>query len=131
MANDHGYGHGGGVGYGYGGGFGDGYGAGYGFGGGYGGFGVGYGYGDGVGLGLGYCYGDGVGVGVGGIVIGRLGKFEVVHFSPWPYVRVGCELHSIAYWRANWREIARVHRVVVDIDFEALLDSAEGTRHGA
>jgi len=129
MAHDHGSGEG----YGSGAGYGDGYG--YGFGGvgdgsgegfGDGGYGGGFGFGDGGGSG----FGVGVGVGVGGIVIGRVGKFEVVHFSPWPYVRVGCELHSIAYWRANWREIASDNDVVVDIDFEALLDLAEGRQNG-
>ena len=130
MAHDHGSGEG----YGSGAGYGDGYG--YGFGGvgdgsgegfGDGGYGGGFGFGDGGGSG----FGVGVGVGVGGIVIGRVGKFEVVHFSPWPYVRVGCEQHSIARWRANWREIASDHDVEVDIDFDALLDLVEGTRHGA
>ena len=120
MAHDHGDGHGGGDG--YGGGF---RGGGYGF----GGFGFGFGVGDGFGGGFGV--GFGFGGGYGGIVIGRVGRVEVVHFAPWPYVRVGCELHSIAYWRENWMEIAQRNRVVVDCDFEALLDSAEGRRHGA
>jgi len=86
----------------------------------------GFGYGDGDGDG----FGDGF-AGFGGIVIGRVVKFEVVHLAPWPYVRVGCEQHSIARWRANWREIASDHDVEVDIDFDALLDLVEGTRHGA
>jgi hypothetical protein len=110
MANDHGddTAHEHGDGCGYGGGDGDGYG--------YGG-GCGYGYG-------GYGPGDGPGDGYG-IVIGRVGRFEVVHLAPWSYVNVGCEMHSIAHWRANWRKIARKHRVVVDCDFEALLDRVD------
>jgi len=119
MANDHGYGHGGGDGFVLGDGFGDG---------GDGGDGFGSGFGDGDGSGSG-CGDDGQ---VGeGIVIGRVRKYEVVHLVPWPYVRVGCEQHTIAYWRANWREIARGHAVFLDCDFDALLDSAEGRRHGA
>ena len=110
MAHDHGSGEG----YGSGAGYGDGY---------------GYGFG-GVGDGSGAGFGDGVGDGVGGIVIGRVGKYEVVHLAPWLYLRVRCELHSISYWRDNWREIARGHAVFVDCDFDALLDSAEGRRHG-
>jgi hypothetical protein len=90
-----------------------------------------YGYGDGDGDG----YGDGFagfagGLGFGGIVIGRAGEFDVVHLAPWPYVRVGCELHSISYWRANWTEIAQRNGVEVDCDFDAILDRAEGGRHG-
>jgi len=119
MAHDHGEGHGSGSGDG-----GDGFGAGF-----RDGDGFGAGCGDGFGASIGDLEGDGFGD--GGIVIGRVGQYDVVHFSPWPYVRVGCEQHLIAYWRANWREIARVHRVVVDTDFGALLDHAEGRQNGA
>jgi hypothetical protein len=119
MAHDHGFGDGDGDGYGNGCGHGEGYGGG-------GGGGDGYGEGDGFGDGDGSGYGNG-----NGIVIGRVGKYEVVHLAPWLYVRVRCELHSIAYWRDNWREIASDNDVVVDIDFDALLDLAEGHRHGA
>jgi len=136
MANDHGSGDGFGDGFGFGFGFGDGSGYGSGFGCGFG-DGGGFGCGDGFGYGDGFGFGDGSGFGCGdgqvdgGIVIGRVGEFEVVHFAPWPYVRVGCEQHTIAYWRANWREIASEHAVFLDCDFDALLDSAEGRRHGA
>jgi len=46
-------------------------------------------------------------------------------FAPWPYVRVGCEIHQIAWWREHWREVAGEH----DVDIEeskvaALLDRA-------
>ena len=92
-----------------------------------------HGSGEGYGSGYGYGYGSGYGFGFGDygrIVIGRVGKFEVVQLEPWQYVKVGCEQHLIAYWRANWREIASDNDVVVDIDFEALLDLAEGRQNG-
>jgi hypothetical protein len=136
MAHDHGEGHGSGSGDG-----GDGFGAGFrdgdgfGFGGGFGlGFGLGFGFGVGVGFGSGRGSGRGSGNGgdgSGGIVIGRVGKFDVVHFAPWLYVRVGCEMHTIGHWRDNWMEIASEHDVEVDCDFEALLDLAEGRQNGA
>jgi len=130
MANDHGSGFGDGYGGGGGYGDGDGDGGGGGLGDGSGGdFGSGGGSGDGSGDGG--IYETGGGHGDVGIVIGRVGRFEVVHFAPWPYVAVGCALHSIAHWRANWMKIASDHDVEVDIDFDALLDLAEGRRHGA
>jgi hypothetical protein len=86
--------------------------------------GIGYGFGCGAGYGFGAGSGDGYGVGgvyeTGGgfggvgIVIGRVG-----------------EMHSIAYWRANWRKIASENDVEVDCDFDAILDRAEGRQHGA
>jgi hypothetical protein len=58
--------------------------------------GFGYGDGDGDGFGDGFA-GFGGGFGFGGGVVGRVGKYEVVHLVPWPYVTVDCKMHSIAH----------------------------------
>jgi len=57
----------------------------------------GFGDGDGFGFGDGSGCGCGDGQVDGGIVIGRVGKYEVVHLVPWPYVTVDCKMHSIAH----------------------------------
>jgi hypothetical protein len=81
----------------------DGYGDGY-------GYGYGYGSGDGYGYGYGSGYGYGYGSGSGyGEPIGRAGDHVVAVLAPWPYVRVGCEIHSLEYWKDHWREIAAKH----------------------
>jgi hypothetical protein len=110
---------------GYGSGYGDGDGSGYGSG--YG-SGDGYGDGDGSGYGSGYGSGDGYGDGSGdgyGQRLDTVGSHEVVLLSPWPYVRVGCELHSIETWREQWRAVAREHILSISEDEAAkLLDLA-------
>lgn len=93
------------IGYGYGDGDGDGSGD-----------GEGEGYGDGSSYGPGYGSGDGVGVGDGGDKIGVIGDYAVLSLAPWPYVRAGCECHSIEEWRAMWRAIARRHGVDVEME---------------
>jgi len=107
MANEHGYGHGHGEGYGFP--------ADVSF-----RFGSGHGYGDGN---DGYGKGSHSGSGDAGIRIADIGRFAVVHCAPWPYVRIGCELHSIAYWRANWREIA-MKQCWGDIDLVEIFSGA-------
>jgi len=115
-----GSGSGSGSGYGYGFGYGDGYGYGSSCGDGSG-YGYGYGYGDGSGYGDGYGgYGDGY-----GDKIGTVGGHDVLALSPWPVVRVGCEVRSAATWLAEWREIAERHGVnVTEEEVEALLAAA-------
>jgi len=105
MINGHGQGHGSGdgYGYGYGDGHGDGYGSGYGY-----GDGDGDGYGDGYGHGSGYGHGHGHGDGDGdGLLLGTLKGYEVKLFTPWNYIKVGCQIHSLEQWEKNWRKISK------------------------
>jgi hypothetical protein len=108
---------------------GDGYGASY---------GAGYvlGYGNGYGDGFGYSYSEGDGDGLfnghgnegRGRVIGSVGKHEVRHLSPWPYVRVGCKVHHVDTWRDKWLEIAEEHGVEASKDdVDALLKKCGGS----
>jgi hypothetical protein len=99
-----GYGYGDGSGYGYG--YGDGTGSGYGD-----GYGDGTGFGDGFGNGFGFGYGSDY-----GDHIGNIGKHAVFVLLPWPYVRVGCQCHSIDYWRNHWREVACKEKVSLSQD---------------
>ena len=113
-------------GYGYGYGYGDGYGQGNSCGSGYGyGYGDGYGdnrgpgYGSGYGDGYGEGYGDGSGCGYGcncdgyGYKIGVVDSREVRLLYPWRYVTVGCQCHSITWWRDNWRSVEAKERVSI------------------
>ena len=84
-------------GYGYGSGSGDGYGYGS-------GCGYGYGYGDGDGDG----YGDGSGDG-SGEKLASCGGHVVSVYRPFGWLRIGCEIHSIADWIANAEEIDAKH----------------------
>ena len=103
------YNHGSGFGYG------DGYGSGYGYGYGYGsGFGSGFGYGDGHGYGSGDGYGDGYGDKDWGSVIGAVSDYKVVYLAPWPYVKVGCEVHHIDHWRERWQDIADKNKIDIN-----------------
>jgi len=96
---------------------GDGYGSGSGYGHGYGdGYGHGYGSGDGDGYGHGYGYGhgdwDGDGYGHGnesgdGVKIGKIVNFDIIYLFPFPYLKIGCEIHSVDYWRQNWKSLAK------------------------
>ena len=110
-------------------GFGDGDGQGYG-----GGYGYGYGDGDGYGDGYGYGYGNGTGYGYRsyGMVIGSVGKHEVRHLSPWPYVRVGCKVHHVDTWRDKWLEIAEYEEEVEvsQAEVDALFTKVTTTQHG-
>lgn len=93
---------------GYGAGCGDGDGDSYGDGSGYG-YGYGYGYGSSIGDGYGYGYGNSEGYGE---IIGSIRLFDVS--VPFPgYVKVGCQVHSLEHWRANWRAIADKHEIEV------------------
>jgi hypothetical protein len=77
------------------------------------GYGSGAGYGDGYGYGYGYGYGSGYGDGDGyGEKIGTVGSYDVLCVFP-GYVRVGCEVHSVASWKEVWRDVARKHREYV------------------
>ena len=110
-------GHGDGYGDGYGHGFGDGYGNGFGDGDGDGhGEGYGYGsddgYGDDDGYGYGYGYGDGDGYGDGHEeveTLGQIGYHPILHLQPWPYLVIGCECHSIAWWLEHESEMILSH----------------------
>ena len=89
----------------------DGYG--YGSGSGYGyGDGDGYGDGSGSGCGYGYGYGDGDGDGYGdgsGEKLASCGGHVVSVYRPFGWLRIGCEIHSIADWIANAEEIDAKH----------------------
>ena len=79
------------------------------------------GYGDGYGYGYGYGNGNGDGFGFGfGEVIGNIAGFDVC--VPFPgYVKVGCQVHTLEHWRANWRVIADKHEIeVYGSDVEAI-----------
>jgi len=107
-------------------------GAGYGYGDkdGYGngaGNGAGYGYGDedgcgngsGAGSGYGYGFGDGYGYGNvdgSGIKIGRVNVYDVYSLHPWPYLRIGCEIHTVVFWSENWMYIAKKYGVKISKD---------------
>lgn len=120
------YGCGDGDGYGsdYGGGcgYGDGYGSGYGSENCYG-FENGYGYGDRDGNSRSYDLGDGN---------DNFERIEPIEdrpsciLTPWPYIRVGCKIHTVSYWRKHWREIARKNYSGVSSDYaEEVLSKAE------
>jgi hypothetical protein len=87
----------------------------YGSGDGYGyGFGSDYGYGSGYGSGYGYGYGDGSGYGYGySLTVATVSGHAVSVLAPWPYVRIGCETHSLAEWQRDWRTIAQRNGVYV------------------
>ena len=38
---------------------------------------------------------------------------RVMSMRPWPYARVGCQVHSVEHWREHWRSIAASHEVDV------------------
>jgi len=121
-----GYGSGSGFGFGSGSGFGFGSGAGFGFGR-ESGAGVGHGFGSGAGIEFGQGFGSGYGLGTGhGISIGLVDNFiPVVVLAPWSYIRVGCEIHRLAWWREHWREVAAEHEVTIEeSEVAALLDKA-------
>jgi len=97
-----------------GGGYGDGDGGGYG-----GGYGDGDGDGDGSGYGSGYGDGD-------GDPIGEIAGFAAAVNAQWGVVKIGCQVHTVAGWRAEWRQAADDEGVdVADGDIEALLAKAE------
>jgi len=37
----------------------------------------------------------------------------VQHHVPFPVLRVGCQVHTVAHWREHWREIAEREGVYV------------------
>ena len=79
-----------------------------------------YGNGNGDGDGDGYGNGNGNGNGYGnGNGDGNGNGYGSLH-APMPQddgqIRVGCQVHSVAHWRANGREIARANSVP-DHDF--------------
>jgi hypothetical protein len=121
----YGYGYGDGSGYGYGDGYGDGDGSGDGSGYGYG---DGYGDGDGSDDGSGYGYGDGYG---DGDLIGRVGPHQArVTATPWgPVIRVGCQVRTLAEWRAEWRALAGAEDLnVSETEAEVLFAAAEAAQ---
>ena len=86
--------------------------------------GAGYGAGYGCGHGAGDGYGDGSGYG-GFVEVGTVGDHTVTanHYGA---VRVGCQVHTIAAWREQWREIAAEEGVEVSLErVAALLNKAE------
>ena len=96
-------------------------------GGGYGdGDGYGGGYGDGSGDGSGY--GDGSGDGepvIVGFVAVVDGKDVNVFLGG--YLRVGCQIHTIEWWRENWQATAETEDVEVD-EQEAMAIIAKAER---
>ena len=91
------------------------------------GSGSGSGYGDGYGFGYGSGFGDGFGSGSGyGFAeIGTVGGHTVAA-NRYGAVRVGCQVHTIAAWREQWREIAAEEGVEVSRERVAvLLNKAE------
>jgi hypothetical protein len=112
------YGHGYGDGYGYGSGSGSGDGSGSGSGSGYGygsgsGSGDGSGSGSGSGDGSGYGYGYGYGYGFG-YVMGIVNDYEIIKCDPFPYLKIGCEIHTIDWWLSNWEATSKQHEITVD-----------------
>ena len=87
------------------------------------------GSGDGYGSGYGYGYGSGDGSGDGygsGETLGKVGGHRVA--LVWPgYVTVGCQLHTVAWWREHWAGVARAEGLdVSQAEVDALLATAEG-----
>ena len=85
--------------------------------------GFGEGLGDGDGLGDGFCDGDGFGIGYGfgggyghgygeglGAQITTIGPYAVIEVFP-GYIQVGCEIHSVDWWREHWTAVARRHKL--------------------
>lgn len=103
------YGDGEGYGYGAGAGYGEGYGSGAGAG---AGNGEGYGYAYADGDGYGYSSGSGYGAG-DGTEIGMVAEHTVASLAPWHYLRIGCQIHSVEWWRQNWRRVAHENNVSV------------------
>lgn len=62
----------------------------------------------------GFGFGSGCGYGDEEKKIGEVGRYVIVDLSPWPYIRVGCEVHSRDHWLRNWMNIAS--RSTVDIE---------------
>ena len=57
--------------------------------------------------GSGYGYGDGDGYGSGsGDGLPSIAGYYVIAYRPFAVLAIGCETHSVAEWRARWREIA-------------------------
>ena len=82
------------------------------------GSGHGYGSGHGDGYGYGDIYGSGYGYGSGhgdnsGSLIGSIGSHPVLSLRPWRFALVGCQYHSIDWWRDNWRIIAKTNDVSI------------------
>ena len=81
-----------------------------------------YGYGYGYGYGNGYGYGDGY----GSVVIGSVGDHEAISTHPFGIVVVGCQMHTIAWWRKHLRAVARAEGIYIDDEtVNDLLDKAE------
>lgn len=74
------------------------------------GLGYGFGFGDGEGYGHGFGYGGGDSYG-SGQVIGAVGKHSVICYPAWGYLRVGCQVHTLSWWRDNWTECAAEHGI--------------------
>jgi len=111
-----GYGFGDGDGFGFGDSFGDGDNFGYGFG---DGSGSGFGSGDGDSFGDSYGYGYGYGCGYGDdstffkLTGERVGDFSVEYCEVWGLIKIGCEIHTLEYWRENWRDIADKNNIEI------------------
>jgi len=84
------------------------------------GYGYGFGFSEGSGYGFGFGSGEGSGEGSGsgcegwGDTVGEIDEYNVIHLTPWPYVKVGCQVHSIKHWRKHWRKIAKENNVAID-----------------
>jgi len=93
--------------------------------------------GPGSGTGAGHMYGPGYGYGYGygygavsakdlGELRGRLRSYRCVILPPWAYLWIGCEVHSVDYWRLHWVRIAKKHdEQFFGSEIEAIFDAAE------
>ncbi len=71
--------------------------------------------GSGYGSGYGYGYGE---------VLADIRGYEARGLTPWSLLRIGCEIHSAATWRARWREIAAAHDVEATDALGAQIEAA-------
>ena len=69
------------------------------------------------GYGYGYGYGD---------PIGEIAGFAAEVVAQWGVVKIGCQVRTVACWRAEWRQAAAGEGVdVAEEEIEALLTKAE------
>ena len=72
----------------------------------------------------GYDYGYGYGYGESGDIIGEIESHDVILLSPWSYVKVGCQIHSVKHWKKNWKKIAKSEGVSVSEEYANQMWSA-------
>ncbi len=91
----------------------------------------GYGYGSGDGCGSGYGFGYGSGSGSGKRLPNKVADFEVSIHPKFSVLVIGCEAHTVKYWRNAGEEIAERNRINVTPElqkmFQKTLEVAEGS----